>query len=273
MIPLTAHLARGAPLSSHLNWNSVLTLSQDHSSVPSVSCGSGLFSEWSGKVSVYPETCLAAFCPLSLLRRPGMPICVVPLVPTRAQMCDTNIFGPHHQTNKELLREMKASLGIHGPSSFRNFDAKRCPQKVKAHSVSLSSPNFALHTFSDTSTKAPMPCGTGQYSFQRSSYSRKHQSPTCSKDLCVMHSSSGTVLLDGLCQQSKAPAHFYSRYGLRRLCRHLQSQWLRFPSDPLKPRLCSRQESAFVRSAAPNESLTCSTSDERGLLHLKTFPL
>ena len=77
-------------------------------------------------MSWYPETCLAAFCPWSLLRRPGMPTCVVPMVPGRAQVRDSNILGAHHQSNKELLREgMKGSLRNHGPSSFRNFDVQR----------------------------------------------------------------------------------------------------------------------------------------------------
>ena len=51
----------------------------------------------------------------------------------------------------------------------------RCPtdvqQVMKAHSVNVSSPNLTLHTFRDTSTTALMPCGTGKYSFQRSSCS------------------------------------------------------------------------------------------------------
>ena len=51
----------------------------------------------------------------------------------------------------------------------------RCPKDVqqvmKAHSVNVASPYLTLHTFPDTSTTAPMPCGTGQYSFQRSSCS------------------------------------------------------------------------------------------------------
>ena len=138
-----------------------------------------------------------------------MPTCVVPMVPKRAKVCDTNISGPHNHSNKELLRECDDRHTRTPRPVFRSSTSiSKRPQEMKAHSVNLSSPNLALHTFPHTSTKAPMPCGTGRYSFQRSSYPRKQQSTPCSNDLCVMHSSFGSMLLEGLFQKSKAQSHF-----------------------------------------------------------------
>ena len=65
--PLTAHLARGAPLSCQLRGNSVLTLRPDHSSV----------IMWL-RVVFSSE---AAMC-VSILRHPLLPFVLEPLVPS-----------------------------------------------------------------------------------------------------------------------------------------------------------------------------------------------
>ena len=59
-------------------------------------------------------------------------------------------------------------------------------------------PNVALRNFSSVSTKAHCYVALVSTAFSDRLAPRKHQSTTFSNDLCVMHSSSGTMLLDGL---------------------------------------------------------------------------
>ena len=133
-----------------------------------------------------------------------------PEFPKSAQVCDTTIFWAASSLQQGVApkgddRYTRTPRPVFHPQLRFLKDIQ---QDMKARSVNVSSPNLALHTVQHTSTYAPMPCGTGQYSFQRSSYPRKHQSAPCSNDLRVMHSSSGTMLLEGLSRLTKARAYF-----------------------------------------------------------------
>ena len=150
-----------------------------------------------------------------------------------------HFFEPNRQSNETLLRQgMKGTLGNHGPMFRSQTDgmSKRCSQVMKATSQASPRkhrlPYVALVSTASSDRHAP----------------RKHQSTTFSNDLCVMHSSSGTMLLDGLFRLSKAQAHFHLRYRLHRL-------WLRFPSGQLKPLLRNERnahvKNVLCRSAAP----------------------
>ena len=57
---------------------------------------------------------------------------------------------------------------------------------------------------------------------------------------------------------STASFNNLSHWRLHRFCRLLQNQWLRFPSDQLKP-LLRNERRAHVKNLLPNETLTCST--------------
>ena len=175
---------------------------------------------------------------------------VVPMVPERSQKwARPLVLGPHRQSNETLLRQgMKGTLGNHGPRSVRNFDV----QKMFAGDEGTFSQRFfaksKLHTFPHTPRNHRCRVALVSTASSDRHAPRKHQSKTCSNDLYVMHSSSGTMLLDGLFRLSKAQAHFHLRYRLHRL-------WLRFPSCQLKPLLRNERnahvKNVLCRSAAP----------------------
>ena len=123
--------------------------------------------------SQYAETRLAAFRPERL----------VPLSHGHARGSDgswaqpemgkTTFFGAASSIQRDVAPTRDERYSRKPRPAFRS--QLRCPkdvqQMMKAQSVNVSSPNPTLHTFRDTSTTAPMPCGTGQHSFQRSSCS------------------------------------------------------------------------------------------------------
>ena len=154
--------------------------------------------------------------------------------------------------------------------------SKGYPCEMKARSVNPSSPNLALHISPHTSTKAPIPCGTGQCSFQRSSYPRKQQSTTCSNDRCMMHSSFGIMLLYGFFELSKRHKHT-SMYGTDCTASAVIFKVSGSASQEIRWNLYSamkgsRQEPA-VSICCPTKSLMCSTPVLlQGLLDDNKFP-
>ena len=130
---------------------------------------------------------------------------VVPMVPQRSPKWAGPLFWAATSIQRDVAPTGDESytrnplLGV----PFTTSMSKGCPASNES---TLSQPFCAKSRAAHLpthSTKAAMPCGTGQYSFQRSSYPCKHQSTTLSNDLCVMHSSSGTMLVDGHVQQSE----------------------------------------------------------------------
>ena len=128
-----------------------------------------VISEW--RVStlrhVFPRVAVNVLCH----SRTATP--VVPMVPQRSQKWVGPLFWAATSIQRDVAPTGDESYTRNPLPAFHS--QLRCPKDVlqvmKVHSVNVSSPNLTLHTFPDTSTTAPMPCGTGHYSFQRSSCS------------------------------------------------------------------------------------------------------
>ena len=99
---------------------------------------------------------------LNVLCHPRTATSVVPMVPQCSQKWATPLFWAASSIQRDV-----APTG----------DVQRMSTGDEGHIQSTFLRQIvALRTFAHTSTKAPTPCGAGQYSLQRS---RKHRSPTC----------------------------------------------------------------------------------------------